>query len=181
MPESDTFYFPPAHRLPWMDALFAVFGRALALATRFEGGVYALCSLISLRRDARVLESEDSLRSFSEQLRKGPLAKAARQLADQDSNSFVYVFNVLNDARKARNELVHEATLGFEHWAEDESEAQKQLDHLRIIVRRLAMADRLLSGLATFFSNDPMPTKTALQRYRKMLEEWVFFTWDIET
>jgi hypothetical protein len=179
MPAPDIFYFPPLQQA-WMETLFAIFGRALALATRFESGVYALSGLIKLRRDPAVLDSEDSLRAFADSLRKGPLAKVVRRLSEERRDSFVYVFNVLNDARKARNELVHEGTLGFEHWAEDEERAQDQIDHLRVIVWRLAMADRFVSGLSKLLSNEPMPTTTAFREYRRALENWVFSGWNEE-
>lgn len=177
MAAPDIFYFPPQRR-PWIDSLFSVFGRALALATRVESGVYAVAGLINLRLQPGVMGSEESLRRFTNQLRKGPLAKTICELSEKDRRGFLQMFNVLNAARLARNELVHEATLGFEHWSEDDDEANRQIVELRLAVRRLAIADRLISALATLLSGGPRPTPAAFRSYHRNLERWVFSAWD---
>ena len=171
------FYFPPK-QLPWMDSLFSVFGRALALATRLESGVYAVSGMINLRLDPGILSSEESLRRFADAIRKGPLAKIIRRLAERDRRVFLYLFNVLDAERLARNELVHEATLCFEHWSQDEEESERQIKHLRLLVRRLAIADRAVSALQTLLSGEPRPTSSAFSSYHRKLEGWVFSAWD---
>jgi hypothetical protein len=124
------------------------------------------------------MDSKESLREFADQIRKGPLAKVIRELSNRDRKWFLYIFNVLNAAREARNELVHEATLGFEHWSESEEEAEREIAHLRLLVRRLAIADRSVSSLATLLSGEPRPTPAAFRTYHRNLERWVFSAWD---
>jgi hypothetical protein len=83
MSDPDIFYFPPK-QLPWMDSLFSVFGRALALATRVESGVKSIAGFIDLRLQPDVLDSEQSLRRLTEQISERPLSQAIREFSNRD-------------------------------------------------------------------------------------------------
>ena len=159
-----------------MDSVFSVFGRALALATRIETGVKCLAASLDLRLQPDVLDSEQSLRSLADQIIKCSFGQAIGKLNDIDP--FRDAFDVLNAARLARNALVHEATLGFEHWSEDDEESNQRITLVRPLVHELAIADVLVSAVTTVLSKQERPTSAALASYPARLERWVFSAWD---
>ncbi|HEU5239415.1 MAG TPA: hypothetical protein VFU37_19950 [Pyrinomonadaceae bacterium] len=123
-----------------------------------------------------ILDSEQSLRLFAEQISTRKFARAIGELCGRDP--FTFAFELLDAARVARNELVHEATLGFEHWSGDDEESNQQITRLQPLVHQLAMADLLISAVATVLSKEERPTSAALRSYAARLERWVFSGWD---
>ena len=75
--QPDTFFFPPT-KAEHANVVFTILGRALALAVRFESGCRALSSLIHLKEDPSPLDSEESLRAFSDRLARTQLVQLTR-------------------------------------------------------------------------------------------------------
>jgi hypothetical protein len=169
--QPDTFFFPPT-KAEHANVVFAILGRALALAARFESGCRALSSFIQLKEEPSPLDSEESLRAFSDRLARTQLAQVTRHLADHIT-PHISVFEVLNQARMARNEVVHELPLGFEYWAYDENPWDDQLRALRKAVQLIAGGDQLVSLVVSEITNEPLPTVAAIQEYPNTLTEWV--------
>lgn len=168
--QPDTFFFPPT-KAEHANVVFTILGRALALAVRFESGCRALSLLIHLKEDPSPLDSEESLRAFSDRLARTQLVQLTRDLADYIT-PYISVFEVLNQARIARNEVVHEHALGFEYWAYDESLWDDQLRALREAVQLIARGDQLVSLVVSEITNEPLPTVAAIREYPNTLTKW---------
>jgi hypothetical protein len=111
-------------------------GRLLALSQRVESHCRALALHIKLRlAGPSPLESEAALRAFSESLWKQRLHQHVTYLAEF-YGSEPELHAILDQARDARNEVAHEVSLGFEHWAYDES---LSLEEERDRIRELAV------------------------------------------
>lgn len=63
------------------DAYFAIFGRALTIATRFEAGCRTLGILVGLKNTPDVLESKEVLEKFTEKITKLSLEQHINKLA----------------------------------------------------------------------------------------------------
>jgi hypothetical protein len=119
------------------------------------------------------LESEAALRAFSESLWKQRLHQHVTYLA-KFYGSEPELHAILDQARDARNEVAHNVSLGFEHWAYDESlSLEEERDRIRELAITLARADHLTCTIASVISNEPLPVDEAYRKYAERLVEWV--------
>jgi hypothetical protein len=81
--------------------------------------------------------------------------------------------DILDAARSARNEVAHDVTLGFEHWAYDESLISEESTRIRELATILARADHLLSTIGSVLSKEPMLSREANRSYSERLVAWV--------
>ena len=167
--QSEIFFFPPT-KANHAGLVFAALGRALALATRFEAGCRSLSALIDLRGDPAPLRSKEALQVFSEGIARRRLFKATEHIS-QYAN--VPIFDVLNEARNARNRIVHEQSLGFENWAYEEGLWDEELGALCEAAQKLGRAELLISLASSVLTNTALPTMASLDDYPDMLARWV--------
>ncbi len=158
-------------RTEWADARYAAIGRILTLASRFEAVSKTLSAVVGLKKDRSLLDSEERLKTFIEKLRKMPLAKHLSALSlELDS-----VATVLGEARKARNAIAHDLTLGLDRCLDSlpEESMKPFLDSLRTLSIRLAEGDRIVSYLASVATNEETPSVAFLETYPRSVAEWV--------
>jgi hypothetical protein len=168
----DIFFFPPKGA-PWSQPCFVSLGRLLALSQRVESHCRTLALHIKLRlAGPSPLESEAALRAFSESLWKQTLNEHVTYLTNF-YGSEPELHAILDRARIARNEVAHEVSLGFEHWAYDESLMLEERDRIRELAVTLARADHLTCTIASVLSNEPLPVGEAYRKYPERLTEWV--------
>ena len=168
----DIFFFPPKGA-PWSQPCFVSLGRLLALSQRVESHCRTLALHIKLRlAGPSPLESEAALRAFSESLWKQTLNEHVTYLTNF-YGSEPELHAILDRARIARNEVAHEVSLGFEHWAYDESLMLEERDRIRELAVTLARADHLTCTIASVFSKEPLPVGDAYRKYPERLVEWV--------
>jgi len=153
------------------EAHYAVVGRTLTFASRFEAICKTLSALVGLKSDRSLLDSEEQLKVFFEQLHRMPLARHLSSLSLEEES----VAAILDEARKARNEIAHEVTLGLDRCLDSlpEGSINYLLDRLRILSTRLAEGDKIVSYLASITTNEPIPNVEFLRNYTQMVAGWV--------
>jgi hypothetical protein len=125
----DIFFHPP-EGAPWSEPCFVSLGRLHALSQRVESHCRALALHIKMGLAVpSPLESEAALQAFCEHVWKQTLHDHVTHLAEHyGSESQLYA--ILGQARIARNEVAHDVSLGFEHWAYDESLMMEERDRI---------------------------------------------------
>jgi hypothetical protein len=166
-------FFHPPEGAPWSEPCFVSLGRLLALSQRVESHCRALALYFKMRLAVpSPFESKAALRAFSESLWKQKLHDHVTYLAELcGSESELHA--VLDQARIARNEVAHNVSLGFEHWAYDEALRLEERDRIRELAVTLARADHLTCTIASILSNEPLPVGEAYRKYPERLVEWV--------
>ncbi len=161
----DDFFVPRSSNLP--DAtVFGALGRALALATRFESQCRALHGLSSITSNPSLLASETDLAQFLTAFEKRNLNSHIAAIAKL-LNAEIEPFRVLNNARLARNNITHEATLGFEHWHEWPEAFGSALSALRGWVRQVGEGLQLVSSLSAVLTHEPFLVSSVLRTFRQ--------------
>jgi len=163
-------------------------GRLLALSQRVESHCRSLALYLNVRLAApSPLESEAALDAFCEDVWKQTFYSHIAYLSglyvsESDVNeSELYkmltkkLYEILDEARIARNEVAHEVALGFEHWAHDESLMSKESTRIRELATALARADHLLCILESVLSKEEEPTSSdeTYRTYTERLVTWV--------
>jgi hypothetical protein len=136
-----------------------------------RSSVKDLSAFVGIKSDRSLLDSEVRLKSFIEKLRKSSVAKHLSALnLEEDS-----VTTILNEARKARNEIAHELTLGLDHCLDSllEESIRHLTDSLRTLSTRLAEGDRIVSYLVSVATNEEIPNMEFLKNYPSTVAEWV--------
>ena len=151
---------------------FISLGRLLALSQRVESGCRSLALHVKMRLDPSPLESEEALREFCDAVWKQKLHQHVAYLASLYGSEF-QLCEILNAARIARNEVAHDVTLGFEHWAYDESVMSRESKGIRELATIFARADHLLCTIASVLSKEPLLRGEANRSYQDRLVAWV--------
>ena len=166
-------FFLPFQDAPWSDPCFMSLGRLLALSQRLESHCRSLALHFKVRLAApSPLESEAALHGFCEDVWKQTLHAHIAYLS-RLCGSESDLYKILDEARIARNEVAHDVTLGFEHWAYDESLVSEANALIRELATALARADHLLCALESVLSKKPMPSGEGYRRYSERLVTWV--------
>lgn len=158
-------------RIEGDDAGYAAIGRALTFASRFEAMCKTLSVLVGLKSHSSLLDSEEQLKTFFDKLHKMPLARHLSSLKLEVESAAT----ILDEARKARNEIAHEVALGLDRSLDSlpEGSMKDLLDRLRILSARLAEGDRIVSYLASIATNEAIPSAEFLRNYPQMVADWV--------
>ena len=163
-------------RTEFADSFYAVIGRLLAFATRFESHCQALAIVMKLESALH-----DGIISFDNDGDLELLVKkmTQRKLYDNIKNIIVG-FGLPNDislamdnARKARNEVAHSLTLGIEDRVEDDEKRAIILQQIRDLVFDIAEGDRLVCTFLHLETNEHLPTLAYIQNYSDMIVNWV--------
>jgi hypothetical protein len=158
---------------PWSDPCFISLGRLLALSQRVESHCRSIALHVKMRLAApSLLESEEALHAFCEDVWKRTLHVHIANLS-RLCGSESELYNILDEARIARNEVAHDVALGFEHWAYDEALMSEESARIRGLSTALARADHLLCTLESVLSKEPMPIGEAYRTYSERLVTWV--------
>ncbi|MCH8338849.1 MAG: hypothetical protein IH858_08430 [Chloroflexi bacterium] len=158
-------------RTDWGDVYFAVLGRALAIATRFEASARSLTSLLGLGENPNLLASKNELVRFLTQLRKSSLYAQIEAFGITDPE----LSRSLDAAREARNEIAHELAIGFDRTVENipEEYLVDTVERARDLTRAIAEADALLCFILSSVTSEPLPSRDYLGRYPELVASWV--------
>jgi hypothetical protein len=158
-------------RTEWSDGHFGMLGRALAIATRFEGSVRSLALLIDVKALPEALESDEFVEGLVEAARKRRLFKDLKHMGLDNSE----VADTLKAARHARNRIAHEITLGLDRCldllpATVVSDLERDV---RALAQALAKGDRIVCALATIATNEHIPSQEFFDSYPDRIAQWV--------
>lgn len=158
-------------RTEWGDAHFAAIGRALVFATRFESLCKSLNVILGVKENRSVLESEDETQSFVNRIHKRCLAEQISSIVGKIED----LKDILDKARRARNEIVHKLTLGLDRCIDSllETDVKYLMERLQELVVILAEADRIISFISSLETNEHIPSPEFLKNYPEKVREWV--------
>jgi len=152
------------------DKVFAAIGRALTLATRFEASCRGLSAILRVKGPSNnILDSEQSLKQFSAKLYRMDLGQHIKYLAPSENK----LWQLLNRARIARNEIAHEITLGLDGQSGLAESENDRISRLRKLSHVIAEADRALCFALTVITGDYLPNNDILREYPNKATEWV--------
>jgi hypothetical protein len=174
----DTSFFHPPTRTEFSDEGYAAIGRALTFATRFEANCRALAITLDLKRAmvdpnrAFSLDDETALRELVETIHSRNLNNHVQALTSRLKLS-TDIDKLLHDARKARNMIAHELTLGADDEIETDRGRGLLLEMMEDGVRTIAQADVVVSALVALVTHEPMMTAHGMNGYADRVVEWV--------
>lgn len=158
-------------RTDWADAHYSVIGRALAFASRFEGLCKALNVLIGIKENRGILDSEEEVANYVNNLHKRRLIQHLTSIARDDRELEI----ILNKGRLARNEIAHDIASGLDRCIDilEKKYIDDLMARLRSLIIDLADADRAVSFISSVVTNEPLPTRDFLTEYPHLIEQWV--------
>jgi len=161
-------------RTEFSDDIYSIFGRALTTATRFDSSCKTLARLplvkVSLMTKHALSNNE------YDPVIENIINKYKNLNRAIDSLGFNGdIKDILTDAREARNELMHEGTLGVEmgfDFMEDE-ELSSHLESIEILVRKIIKGDALVSVLLSVQNKEPISDYPFSEGYENSYSNWV--------
>jgi hypothetical protein len=161
-------------RTEFSDEIFSIFGRALAIATRFDSATKSLARLPLFKQAviAKTALSDDEFHSLVENITKRykNLNRAIESLKLDSS-----IEDLLTKARESRNELIHESTLGvtegFDSFSEDKLESF--LRSISEITLDIIRGDTIISTIISVQNNDPVSEYPFTKVYEDKVVNWV--------
>jgi len=157
------------------DKLYAVLGRALTLATRFEDKCESLAKLVALRQNSKIYAEPFETRvKFVKKIEEKTLGQHIRKfLPSFEQIPDISIEELFKRAREARNEIAHKVALGVEHTFADPQDRGTFFGHLTVLVQAVAIGDRIASIALSDLNGDPIPTAEFLSKYHENVAEWV--------
>ncbi|MCI2425509.1 hypothetical protein LM599_05910 [Candidatus Acetothermia bacterium] len=157
-------------RTEWGDSIYSAIGRLLTLATHFESSCRGLVGILQLKKAPHeILESPAGLKELSDTLWRHSLGRNILILAPTKDD----FHHLLDNARRARNEIAHEIALGMEDQEGLERNKELFLGKIRELVLTLAEADRVVCLALTVLTHDHIPSNDFLKRYPERIAQWV--------
>jgi len=166
--------FDSFDRTEFSDEVFAIFGRVLTVATRFDTSAKALARLPLFKASVGAKDrlSDDEYEEMVQNInnRYKNLNRAIQALKlDED------IGEVLRQARESRNELIHESTLraskGFDHM--DTTEFSQLINHVEGLVLQIIRAEAIISTIATIQNKEIVSDFLLSKEYEAKYINWV--------
>lgn len=173
--------FDNFERSEFSDEIFSVFGRALTIATRFDASTKTLARLplYKLAVVGRNTLSDDEYNQLIQNVSKkhSNLNRAIDSLKlNEDIN------NLLTHARESRNELIHEATLGYIGGFDgmSQQELSQLLGHVKGLVINIIKGEVLISTIISIQNGEPISNYQFSREYESKYSNWVMERFDQE-
>ena len=157
-------------RTTYSDEMFGILGRALTYSCRFENICKAAAALRQIKINRHIFESKTDYDKLIKQIYAKNLSKTIESFSSEKIR-----FEVFEKARKARNEIVHEAALSFDCCLDElPCEIVSQtISTLKPLVTDIATADFLLCFLTSLETHVPLPIFRPNDYVEKVMR-WVF-------
>ena len=165
--------FDIPERTEFTDDGYGVLGRALAVATEYEGNCRALASVLGLKSQPRLLDYEEIFREFCNSVWRKFLKANIETIIDILNIREEEVISKLHIGREARNYVAHESAVGAPRILEVDSERKLLIEDLSKKVRELAEANLIVNVISQLVTHEPIPTVNYLRAYPDKVVEWV--------
>ena len=160
-------------RTEFTDDGYGVLGRALAVATEYEGNCRALNAVLGLKALPRLFDYEEIFREFCNSIRRKFLKANIETIIDKLNIREEEVISKLDIGREARNYVAHESAIGAPRILEIDSERKHLIEDLSKKVRDLAEANLIVNVIIQLITHEPIPTENYLRTYPDKVVEWV--------
>lgn len=157
-------------RTEYSDEIHGILGRALVYCCRFEGLCKSVSMLQHLKFDPQTFESKSDYEKIIRKIYSKTLQKAIESIFPGAIEPEVF-----ERARKARNKIAHESSLGFDRCLDQlpKEDVASTIENLKLMVTAIAEADYILSLIASVQTHEPLPTFKS-DRYVAKVLKWVF-------
>ncbi|MDA2921033.1 hypothetical protein MYX76_16350 [Desulfobacterota bacterium AH_259_B03_O07] len=164
--------FKILERAQFSDEYYGIIGRALSVATDFEVNCKSFATLIGLKSQTEILSDQSSINELCRFIDKRRLITHIETVVEK-LNIPQDVATLLNNAREARNYLIHEACIGLEYSLENDDGRESFIKQIRELVKEIAEANLIVLFLLNIETNEPNPTLRFLTSYVDKVLEWV--------
>lgn len=166
--------FESFERTEFSDDIFAIFGRALTVATLFDTSTKTLARLPLFKISvlAKHTLDDDEYEKIVQKISKKykNLNRAIESLQfDED------IEELLQQARESRNELIHEATLGTTKGFDpmDNKELSLLLNHIEMLVLQVIKGEAMISTIISIQNKEPVSAYPFSKEYESKYVNWV--------
>jgi hypothetical protein len=153
---------------------FSVLGRALFTAQHLEMNCRAIAGFLDVR--------EQSAEHASSVLEDPAFQKAMRQLWRKTLGQHIHSLTklgvlsgdaapIFEAAVHARNEIAHSVAIDVSERLD--SELEERIDHILKLVRKIAVADKIVSAIIHLLNKDPLPDRDFFTSYEDRVVAWV--------
>ena len=164
----DTFR-RPAELTMFANNIYCKFGKLVTLATAFEDDCRVLAAHVGIKNNRTILNSEEELQAFCEQLEKTPLYKNIKTAFPKNS----FLFTELNPAREKRNLIAHEMSKSFFSDVDTNPFIKSLETEIPACALALATALNTTECLLFFMNNKELPPNRHSEVYIKKITSWV--------
>jgi len=151
--------------------LQGVIGRSLIVATRFDSMCTALSMALEIRsRAVCLLNSDEYFNQFVTQV------ESKYRTLNSSIQSFKLpdqISDILYQAKKARNEVVHSLTKGLEGCIDTKISNDGFIDEVSDLLGKIVDGDIISSVLMSNFNNETVLNNVSLERYKNKIINWV--------
>lgn len=158
-------------RTEYGDGHYAILGRLLTLATRFEANATSLSIALGLKYNRDILASRESVEHLVREIRKKRLYRNLKAIGEGSPD----VMTILDKARLARNEVAHDIATGLDRCFDlvDQSTVDTLILHAERVASQLASGDLILCGILSLVTREPLPRVEFLRSYTECIVRWV--------
>lgn len=161
-------------RSEYSDDIFAVLGRALTVATRFDASTKVLARLPLYRFSivAKSLfedeEDEQLIDKINSEYKY--LNKAIKKLKPKGETK-----KIIKGAIEARNTFIHESTIGCINGFDHESDIaiSNFMNHIEILVLKIIRGEVIISALISYGNKEPISDYPFTDTYEQKYVYWV--------
>lgn len=168
-------YYFPSERDEGSDFVFAILGRAMGLVALFETAIIGLASTIQALEQAsgiglNILQEPEKFSRLVAELQRRPLYRAEQALVDRGT---LPIQDILDNARQARNELVHEVPylLISAHMDKRSPHPNPTIQRIGVLAAQIALGLAWIEHIADP-PNERMRTD-AIPGYVQEIVQWV--------
>ena len=180
MPTPQSVFDMELERTEFSDDSYAMIGRALTYAQKFEGDCLGLNTLWTLKPKVKAgelsLDDDEAMAAFVMKVRREALACHLQQLVEYtEETSFRGAFD---KARDSRNHIAHELCLGIQYEIETDRGRERLVKELEEAIRNISEAHLIVLILMAGEHQEPLPTRHYLASYADRVVEWACSTED---
>ncbi|MGE4547597.1 MAG: hypothetical protein AB7E28_07470 [Desulfurella sp.] len=160
-------------RTEFSDECYGAFGRALYVAQHFEANCRGLVAILKLKAETEevdLLNDKEFIKSVNK-IWKHTFGKNLKVLETYRLAKEMLL--LLDKARKSRNKIAHEMTLGIEHEIEEYEGRKKILQSIASAVRDIATGDGITGFFLQYITKEPLPSVSYLSDYPENVVKWV--------
>lgn len=154
------------------DELYAILGRALVIATRFDAMCEAAAIILKIKENPFpiLFMKDDAYKVYvSEILSKyRTLSKNIKSLGLPEDIS-----GILHNARKARNTVAHELSRNFTGCLDTKIDENDFIQEVSKLIMNIADGDIAISVIISLINHDPVIRDELIQFYKDNIVRWV--------
>jgi hypothetical protein len=148
---------------------FAMVGKALTIATKFECDAKGLVNFIEIKNAKKNYISDADFEQLLQRM-------VSYQSLDTQLKKIGFSGDLKGDlttAKNSRNHVAHVLTLSMEITSDSEKCFETLIKDLKLHILNIAKGERLLLLMTCLLNKEDFPTKAYFESYPKKIVQWV--------